>query len=179
MTSTTEEHMNRNPMNIVSLSLQRKVCCNGINGYFIIGIETSDLGGFIPAPWLQTAQPSPRAYRPLAWVGMSAILGLGQPSPEPWSLFLNLGLYSLTIYVSHLRSLTQKGGWSLRVNICPWQTFYKTSWFQPKLSIRHNYYLQMLSSGHDLHNRYQLISKCESIQGINVWATFKDLKGYQ
>ncbi len=57
--------------------------------WFIIGIETSVLGGFVPDPRLQTAQPSPWAYRPSGWVGMSATLGLGQPSPEPWSLFLN------------------------------------------------------------------------------------------
>ncbi len=57
--------------------------------WFIIGIETSVLDGFVPDPWLQTAQPSPRAYWPLRWAGMSATEGLGQPSPEPWSLFLN------------------------------------------------------------------------------------------
>ena len=67
---------------------QRRVCCNEINGYFIIGIETSVLGGFVPDPRLQTAQPSAQAYRPLGWVGMSATLCLGEPSPEPWSLFL-------------------------------------------------------------------------------------------
>ncbi len=40
---------------------QRRVCCNEINGYFIIGIETLVLGGFVPDPRLQTCQPSPRA----------------------------------------------------------------------------------------------------------------------
>ncbi len=43
-----------------------------------------------------TAQPRPRAVWPSGWIGMSATLGLGQPSPEPWSLFLKHNLNSYT-----------------------------------------------------------------------------------
>ncbi len=66
----------------------------------IIGQKTSILGGFVTDPRLQTPLPSPGAHRlqtvhpspwaywPLGWVGMSATLGLEQPSPETWSLLL-------------------------------------------------------------------------------------------